>query len=37
MEVIATGRDGEDVVIGESLTWQAQPIADRLRFSETGR
>jgi hypothetical protein len=33
-EVLATGPDGEQVVIGESLTWQPQPIADRLRLSE---
>ncbi len=33
-EVLATGPDGETVVIGESLTWQPQPIADRLRLSE---
>jgi hypothetical protein len=36
-EVIATGKDGEDVVIGESLTWQARAIADRLRFTDLGR
>lgn len=36
-EVIATGRDGENVIIGESLTWQAQPIADRLRLVDLGR
>jgi hypothetical protein len=36
-EVFATGRDGEDVLIGESLTWQPQPIADRLRLADTGR
>lgn len=33
-EVTATAPDGTAVVIGESLTWQPQPIADRLRFSE---
>lgn len=33
-EVLATGPDGEQVVIGESLTWQPQPIADHLRLSE---
>lgn len=33
-EVLATAPDGEQVVIGESLTWQPQPIADRLRLSE---
>lgn len=33
-EVFATGPDGEQVVIGESLTWQPNPIADRLRLSE---
>jgi hypothetical protein len=36
-EVIATGKDGEDVVIGESLTWQARAIADRVRFVDPGR
>lgn len=36
-DVIATGKDGEDVVIGESLTWQARAIADRLRFTDLGR
>lgn len=36
-DVFATGRDGEDVIIGESLTWQPQPIADRLRLTDTGR
>ena len=36
-EVIATGKDGEDVVVGESLTWQARAIADRLRFADSGR
>lgn len=33
-DVLATGPDGDPVVIGESLTWQPQPIADRLRLSE---
>jgi hypothetical protein len=33
-EVFATGRNGEDVLIGESLTWQPQPIAERLRLVE---
>jgi hypothetical protein len=36
-EVFATGLDGEDVIIGESLTWQPQPIADRLRLTDTTR
>jgi hypothetical protein len=36
-EVIATGKDGEDVIIGESLTWQARAIADRVRFVDPGR
>ena len=36
-EVIATGKDGEDVVIGESLTWQARGIADRVRFADPVR
>jgi hypothetical protein len=35
--VFATGRDGEDVLIGESLTWQPQPIADRLRLADSIR
>lgn len=33
-DVLATGPDGETVVIGESLTWQPQPLADHLRLSE---
>lgn len=36
-EVTATGRDGEEVIIGESLTWQAQSIADRLRLADSGQ
>jgi hypothetical protein len=36
-EVIATGKDGEDVVIGESLTWQARAIPDRVRFVDPER
>lgn len=36
-DVFATGSDGEDVIIGESLTWQPQSIADRLRLTDTGR
>lgn len=36
-DVFATGRDGEDVIIGESLTWQPQSIADRLRLTDMGR
>jgi hypothetical protein len=36
-EVFATGRNGEEVIIGESLTWQPQPIADRLRLTDAGR
>jgi len=36
-DVMATGRDGEDVIIGESLTWQARAIAGRLRFADPGR
>jgi hypothetical protein len=36
-DVFATGRDGADVIIGQSLTWQPQPIADRLRLTDTGR
>jgi hypothetical protein len=36
-DVIAVGSDGEDVIIGESLTWQPQSIADRLRFTDTSR
>lgn len=36
-DVVATGSDGEEVVIGESLTWQPRSIADRLRFTPTGR
>lgn len=33
-EVFATAPDGEQIVVGESLTWQPQPIADRLRLTE---
>ncbi|HEX9089550.1 MAG TPA: hypothetical protein VF867_18815 [Arthrobacter sp.] len=36
-DVLATGPDGEEVVVGESLTWQPQAIADRLRLSESER
>jgi hypothetical protein len=36
-DVFAIGSDGEDVIIGESLTWQPQSIADRLRLTETSR
>jgi hypothetical protein len=36
-DVVATGTAGEDVVIGESLTWQACGLADRLRFADSGR
>ena len=36
-EVLAIGPDGHEVVVGESLTWQPQAIADRLRLSETDR
>lgn len=36
-EVLATDPDGDEVVVGESLTWQPQAIADRLRLSETDR
>lgn len=36
-DVYATGPDGEEVIIGESLTWQPQPIADRLRLTDTNR
>lgn len=31
-EVFAAGPDGTQVLIGESLTWQPQPIAERLRL-----
>jgi hypothetical protein len=36
-DVYATGPDGGEVIIGESLTWQPQPIADRLRLTDTNR
>lgn len=33
-EVIATGPDGDDVVIGATTTWQPRAIADRLRLTD---
>lgn len=36
-EVFATAQDGGEVIVGESLTWQPQPIADRLRLTDTNR
>jgi hypothetical protein len=36
-DVLATGRDGGDVVVGQSLTWQPKPIADRLRLADLER
>jgi hypothetical protein len=36
-DVLATGPDGSEVIIGESLTWQPHPIADRLRLTDMSR